>query len=457
MAETIVAKRELGEGKWDKVLKRRMVELSVADNYNDAKEEWIATGQVWWGNYATDTPPDWVTNSQMGRGKCLCGHSVVYHFEIVNTENGVVECVGSDHINTYLIMRALSEDLEIPIDTITDAQIQEWINVRVKSMKSQAWWTTNGAQFEAMFNAVKEMDLHYNTRIGDSFYNPETDRYESKRVLIKKGSGDFGSTYYKMASIVWRWNHPDNPKAQINTRGYPNDKLMQDLALFYVKSKALEPRFAEYKANREARKQEVAERKERQRREREERRIAAEMAEAERLRIYNLPENVEARRLEAEKREREKEEARERQKRLLAAREAKRLEDLAKAREEADRILKEESLEFTFACSNYGIEPFTAEIAINEWETQFLVDIKKRMIEKKSLTDRQLQKLRDIVTRELPTQKQIDYLRSLGYNGTPSSKQKASQIIDKLKVSETNDGYKGILKQERDRLLREGE
>ena len=79
------------------------------------------------------------------------------------------------------------------------------------------------------------------------------------------------------------------------------------------------------------------------------------------------------------------------------------------------------------------------------------------MIEKKSLTDRQLQKLRDIVTRELPTQKQIDYLRSLGYNGTPSSKQKASQIIDKLKVSETNDGYKGILKQERDRLLREGE
>ena len=38
MAETIVAKRNLGNGKWDKVLKRRMVELSVADNYDEAKE-----------------------------------------------------------------------------------------------------------------------------------------------------------------------------------------------------------------------------------------------------------------------------------------------------------------------------------------------------------------------------------------------------------------------------------
>ena len=25
-----------------------MVELSNADNYDDAKHEWIATGEVWW-------------------------------------------------------------------------------------------------------------------------------------------------------------------------------------------------------------------------------------------------------------------------------------------------------------------------------------------------------------------------------------------------------------------------
>ena len=103
MVETIVAKRSLGQGHWDRKLMERMVELSVADNYEEAKEEWIATGSVWWGG--DENAPEWVLNSQQGVGKCLCGHSVVYHFEIVNTENGVVECIGSDHINTYLIMK----------------------------------------------------------------------------------------------------------------------------------------------------------------------------------------------------------------------------------------------------------------------------------------------------------------------------------------------------------------
>ena len=41
----------------------------------------------------------------------------------------------------------------------------------------------------------------------------------------------------KWLSIVWRWNHPNNPKAQINTRGYPNRKLLQDLDDFYYESK----------------------------------------------------------------------------------------------------------------------------------------------------------------------------------------------------------------------------
>ena len=157
--ESIVAKSELGTGRWDKALKRNMVALSVADNYEEAKEEWIATGEVWWdGN---DEIPDWVRNSQMGQGKCLCGHIVVYHFQITNTENGVVECVGSDHINTYLIMRAIAEDEGVPIDAVTDEKIQEWIDVRTKSMKAEAWWKANGAGFEMMFDAVKEIDLKY--------------------------------------------------------------------------------------------------------------------------------------------------------------------------------------------------------------------------------------------------------------------------------------------------------
>jgi len=51
-------KRELGEGRWDRILIRRMTELSVADNYNEAKDEWIATGDVWWNG--NGDIPDWV-------------------------------------------------------------------------------------------------------------------------------------------------------------------------------------------------------------------------------------------------------------------------------------------------------------------------------------------------------------------------------------------------------------
>ena len=56
-----------------------MVELSVSDNYDEAKHEWKATGEVWW--YGNERIPDWVSNSQMGQGKCLCGHKVVYTFK----------------------------------------------------------------------------------------------------------------------------------------------------------------------------------------------------------------------------------------------------------------------------------------------------------------------------------------------------------------------------------------
>ena len=43
-------RRELGTGRWDKKLIQNMLELSVADNYEEAKHEWIATGEVWWSS-----------------------------------------------------------------------------------------------------------------------------------------------------------------------------------------------------------------------------------------------------------------------------------------------------------------------------------------------------------------------------------------------------------------------
>ena len=36
-----------------------------------------------------------------------------------------------------------------------------------------------------------------------------------------------------MASIVWRWNHPDNRRNQQGVHGYPNKGLLNDLNEFY--------------------------------------------------------------------------------------------------------------------------------------------------------------------------------------------------------------------------------
>jgi len=433
MAETIVAKRSLGNGRWDKALKRKMVELSVADNYDEAKEEWIATGEVWWrGN--DDNVPDWVENSQMGVGKCLCGHIVVYHFQIQNTENGIVECVGSDHINTYLIMRAIAEEMQLPIDAITDEQIQEWINVRVKSMKAESWWKENGTSFEMMFNAIKEIDLYYNTRIDGYNYDFELERNEPIRKMIKRGSGQFGSETYQMASIVWRWNHPDNRKAQINTTGYPNDNLMKDLALFYVKSAQLKKNYDLYVAEKEARKLAIAEKRRLARERQQERERLRREAEEERERIYYLPENVEARRIAAEEKLRRQEEQRRINEEARRLREERRANELRIKQENADKVLKEESREFTLACNNYGIPTFDASYARTNWEIDFLVSIKEQMLKRKTLSVQQRNTLADIIKGSQASEKQLKYLKDLGYEGTwLLTKKQASEKISELK------------------------
>tara|TARA_R100000700_G_scaffold14860_1_gene20798 strand:- start:1116 stop:2420 length:1305 start_codon:yes stop_codon:yes gene_type:complete len=429
--ESIVAKRELGNGRWDRALKRKMVELSVADNYDEAKEEWIATGEVWWAG--NEEVPDWVANSQMGQGKCLCGHIVVYHFQITNTENGIVECVGSDHINTYLIMRAIAEDEGISVDAITDEKIQAWIDVRTKSMKAEAWWKANGEGFELMFDSVKEMDLFYNVRdTKKMYYDPETQWYDTEKVIRKRADGQFGSPDYKMASIVWRWNHPENPKAQINTTGYPNDNLMKDLSLFYVMQAQYLPRFNEAKEKREKRIFEIAEKRRLAEERREQARIRAEEAEAERLRIYNLPENVEKRRLQAIE-----DEKRRLEQVLIREKQRQEREQRDKARAIAKEIKQNETLksnndEFENMCDYYGVPIFDESFAGNNWEREFLSSIKEQMLLGKTMTNRQLSVLEKVLTQDPATEKQINYLISLGYEGRTDNltKMKASQLIE---------------------------
>ena len=275
------AKRRLGTSHWDKKLVANMLELSEADNYEDAHKEWIATGDVWWRG-SSNAVPQWVLDSPSEDHKCLCGHWIVYHFRIRNTENGNEAVVGSDHINSYLIIRALSQEKGISANEITEEMIQEWLNVRVKGMKAEAWWKENGASFTMMFDKVKEIDLRYNTKIKEWRYNSETQRSEPVYALRKRRDGD------KMASVVWRWNHPENTRRQIDSRGYPNKDLLFDISMLFGQSlgeNGLANKLAKEKESRAKLVAEVAERKrlenerrEKQRAEREAR-IAKRRAE----------------------------------------------------------------------------------------------------------------------------------------------------------------------------------
>ena len=229
MNDVIQARRKLGTGPYDRKLMARMVQLSVADNYEEASTEWVATGNCYWGS---DEIPDWWETPN----RCLCGHDIVYHFEVENTENGNMIIVGSDHINTYQIIRELMMSRSLTEEMITEEMIQEWLDVRVAAMKKTAWWKKNGSLFTRMFDAVKDYDVRVNVNVKKWQFDPKYGRQMPITTLRKRSSGhpDEIDTY-KMASIVWRWNHPDNSRAQINSkRGFPNEKLFQDLIMFFA-------------------------------------------------------------------------------------------------------------------------------------------------------------------------------------------------------------------------------
>jgi len=360
------AKRELGNGRWDRKLKERMVELSISDNYDDAKHEWIATGEVWWQGIGT-VRPVWATTHP---DSCLCGHKIVYHFEIHNTENGVRECVGSDHVNSYLIMRAIQEETGLSPDAITEEMIQEWIDVRVDSLKKDAWWFANGEDFEATFNAVKELDLRINVhQTGKHVWDDKLRIHIPETKIRKKASGLFGVPDYKMSSIVWRWNHPDNPKAQINTKGYPNENLIRDLTLF----KNMIDHYSE-------------------------------IVRVEDERFAKM----------SEKR--------------------KKYEEQIAIRQKAHA--EQRAIDFSLACEHYDIPTFSEDLATTTWEKRFLQDMKNRVLARKDVSDRQMTTLLRIINQQhdKPTERQVKYLRVLGYDGdVPSTKSEASRLIDELK------------------------
>lgn len=402
-------RRKLGEGRWDKILIRRMTELSVANNYEEAKDEWIATGDVWWAGSAD--MPDWVSNSSHPN-YCLCGHPIVYHFRIRNTENGVEEIVGSDHINSYLIMRQIAEERQIDPAEVSDEQVEIWLKERVGSMKAEAWWEENGMAFTRMFDAVKEIDVWHNVYLREGIYDDKYQRTEPQRVLRKKGKGTFGIDY-EMASIVWRWNHPSNPKSQIKTRGYPNEKLMMDLSLFFAQSVQMRPAFEEWKKERENRLEFLEQRKIERERKRKE--------AAERARLAQIE-------WEKGAPERERKAREEREK---AAAHRARLEKRRFEHKKTELALSPNET-FKNMCDFYGIPIFDESFANDLWEADFLVNIKRKLSNRHEMTTNQLSVLKRIMTENPATDKQVKYLRDLGWEGEIPSKQFASKKIKEI-------------------------
>ena len=385
--------RQLGQGRWDKILMRKMTELSVADNYNEAKDEWVATGEVWWrGN---GTTPDWVAESHQNH--CLCGHTIVYHFQVVNTVNGLSEIVGSDHINSYMIMRQIAQERNVEVGTITDEEVERWLKQKVGSMKAEAWWKENGEQFEKMFNKVKEVDIWKHSKFVEWKYSAEYGTSIQVKKLQKKAKGTFGTDSHEMASIVWRWNHPDNPKNQQTTRGYPNDNLMADLYLYSLTCDGDIVEFEKEKS----------------------------------LRVTQAHTVIERRRIEAEKRRRRQEEYAERERirkeweagreeRERRAREARREaheERRKKARESRlKNIATMESMNegFINLCGYYGIPPYD-DFGFDDTQYNTLSRIKRVLNEgRKPLDASALNSLRSIFSSPATT-KQIKRLKTLGH------------------------------------------
>ena len=182
-----------------------------------------------------------------------------------------------------------------------------------------------------------------------------------------------------MASIVWRWNHPDNPKAQINTRGYPNDKLWLDTMLFHNK-------IEEYKSQCEEEDIKLSAFESMQHKRNELKYAQISILNEDRLRLENA-------------------------------------------------LIKD-------MCDYYGIPDITTidETTLNNYESTFIKDVRFQLKSNNRvyLSDKQKNLLKKIMSgervEEPATYRQIRYLVRLGYQENTDSlnKAEASRLIDEL-------------------------
>ena len=83
----------------------------------------------------------------------------------------------------------------------------------------------------------------------------------------------------------------------------------------------------------------------------------------------------------------------------------------------------------------YDLPTFDSRYAKNQWELTFLRDMKVRLSNRESLTNAQVNTLYRIVNNTEPvTDKQLAYLKALGYEGNePTTKAEASRLITEYK------------------------
>ena len=354
-------------------LTSRLLALSESDDYEEAKLEWRITGRVW-RDTAYGATHELVMNHPSGHpGACLCGHPIVYHFEIENTVTDVREIVGSTCINNWMVLRHMNEVLKIPKHTITEEKIEEWKKMTVEGLIRNAFWDSEeGEDFKDTFEELKDLDLRINVRVtGKTYFDEKVAEQRPVTVIRKTSKGTYGATDYQMASIVWRWNHPDNPRNQQTTRGWPNDRLQNDLALFDALIDNYLPKVQEEDEYVESRQKFLAE---------------------------------------------------------LSLKNADRL------REEFTNTSENET--FMEACNYFGFPIWKATDGNSMWEKSFLSDMRRKFIRGGEPTETQANKLITILYREeiAATDKQKKFLRDLEYDGDVEkiSKANASKMIDQL-------------------------
>ena len=198
------------------------------------------------------------------------------------------------------------------------------------------------------------------------------------------------------------WDKSIESTAQKDTRGYPNERLWNDLQMFYLN-------LQRHKATLEEKDNERAERVEFVIKEREEQR--------ERQRI--------------QREEHARQQAIRREEQRLAEEERQRRQDIR----DAERARQLETA-FEDFCEKHDLPEFTLENGNNQWEQNFLSDMIKRIERLAPLSTKQILYDQKIVNNvEQPaTEKQLTYIRKLGGIPNPKmTKREASDMIGDLK------------------------